>query len=87
MTGASRTSPCSRPGSRVGRRAPLHELADGLDPGGPQTLPHLRELVVFVDPLSQHGDEEAALGLSPGRGVRLVLGHTWIMPRPRREAK
>ena len=72
---APRACPCRR---RCADRAPaaLDELADGLDTGRPEQLAHLPELLVARRPLGQHRDEEAALGLSPRRGVRLVWRHT-----------
>jgi hypothetical protein len=72
---------------RIRRHAALDEFADRLDAGGAQELPHLTELLVLVHPLGQNRDEKAALGLCPGRGVRLVWGHGLIMPSPRPEAK
>jgi hypothetical protein len=74
-------------GARVGSRPPLQELPHGLDTGGAHELAHLPQLLGFFDPLRQHRDEKAALRLSPGRGVRLVLCHRLIMPSPRPEAK
>jgi hypothetical protein len=65
----------SHVGARIRRRPALHERSDRLDSCGPQKLPHLGELVLFVNALGQHGDEEAALRLGPGRGIRLVVGH------------
>jgi hypothetical protein len=72
-------------GARIGRGAALNELADRVDTGRPQELSHLPQLLVLVDSLGQHRDEKAALGLSPGRGVRLVWRHGLIMPSLRRE--
>ena len=74
-------------GARLRCRTALHELADGLDAGGAQKLAHLRQLLFLVHSLAQHRDEKAALGLSPGRGVRLVVTHGLIMPSSGREAK
>ena len=79
--------PLPHVGARIRRGPALQELPDGLDARGAQKLPHLGELVLFVNALGQHGDEEAALRLGPGRGIRLVVGHTRIMPPPRRGAK
>jgi hypothetical protein len=79
--------PLPHVGARIGRGTALDELSDRFDAGGAQELPHFGELVVLVHSLAQHGDEEAALGLGPGRGIRLVMGHSRIMPRRRREAK
>ena len=79
--------PLPHVGARIRRGPALQELPDGLHARGAQKLPHLGELVLFVNALGQHGDEEAALRLGPGRGIRLVVGHTRIMPPPRRGAK
>jgi hypothetical protein len=73
----------SHEGAGIGRGTTLHELSDRLHAGRSHELTHLPELVVFVDPLGQNGDEKAALGLGAGRRVRLVLGHALIMPLPR----
>ena len=59
----------------VGPRPPLDELADRLDPGGARKLAQLVELVVLVDPRSQHGDDESPLRLHARGGIRLALSH------------
>jgi hypothetical protein len=69
-----------RPG--VGRSAPLHDLADGLDARRDEKRPELLQLHVLVDARPQHGNEEPALGLGPRRGIRLMLSHELIMPAP-----
>ena len=56
----------------VGLRAPLDELADRLDSGGARELAQLSELVGFVDPRSQHGDDESPLRLRARGGIRLA---------------
>ena len=67
-------------GSRVGRLPSLDEFADRRDACGSQQLAQLAQLLALVHPGAQHGDDESALGLRPGRGVRLVMGHKAIMP-------
>ena len=63
----------------LGSRTVLDELADRLDEGGVRELSQLRQLVLGIDTLSQHGDDEPALE----RGVRLALDHRRIMPATR----
>ena len=41
----------------------LDDGSDRLDPGRAGELADLGELVVRIDPLAQHGENEAALGL------------------------
>ena len=56
------------------------ETPDRRDAGRSQELPQLGELVALVHPGRQHGDDEPALGLRSGRGVRLMVAHSAIMP-------
>ncbi len=58
-------------------RAVLHDGADRLDAGRPRELAHLGELLVGVDPLAQHGEDEAALGL---RGTWNHRPQVWHWP-------
>src|SRR5581483_4253827 len=44
-------------------RPVLDHSADRLDACGPRELAYLGELLVGIDPVSQHGEDEAALGL------------------------
>ena len=67
-------------GSRIGRGPTLNELADRRDAGRAQELAQLSQLLALVHSGAQHGDDESALGLRSGRGVRLVVGHRAIMP-------
>ena len=60
-------------------RTHADELADRRDSGGPEKLAELAQLLRLVRPGAQHGNDESALGLRTGRGVRLVVGHTPIM--------
>jgi hypothetical protein len=46
-----------------GARAVLHDGPDGLDTCRPRQLANLGKLLLGVDPLAQHGENEAALGL------------------------
>jgi len=50
-------------GAPRGPRAMLDDRSDRLDPGRPGELADLGELVVRIDPLAQHGENEAALRL------------------------
>jgi hypothetical protein len=56
----------------LGSGRPLHELSDGLDPGGSCKLLQLAELARRVDSLCQHGNDEPALGLGTRRRIRLA---------------
>ena len=67
-------------GPRIGSLTSLHELADRRDAGGAQEFAQLAQLLALVHSGAQHGDDESALGLRSGRGVRLVVGHSAIMP-------
>ena len=59
--------------ARVGEPPVLDDPADGLDARRPRELLELGELVVGVDPLREHGEEEPALGL--GRPGAIGLSH------------
>ncbi len=61
--------------ARIGMHAMLHELADGIDARSPRELAQLRELVLGVGPLRQHGDREPALGLHARERIGLALRH------------
>jgi hypothetical protein len=50
----------------------LDEPVHGLDARGAGELRELGELVVRVEPLSQHREDEPALGLAARRGIRLA---------------
>ena len=50
----------------------LDDPSHGLDAGGPRELLELRELVVRIDPLREHGEDEPALGLEARRSDRAV---------------
>jgi hypothetical protein len=54
----------------------LHDAADGLDAGGAGELVQLGELLVGIDPLSEHGELEPALGLEAGSGIGLSHRHS-----------
>jgi succinyl-diaminopimelate desuccinylase len=60
----------------------LHELAHGRDECGPRELVELCELLLGIDSLRQHGDDEAALELTR-HGLGLTLRHDAIMPAER----
>jgi hypothetical protein len=53
----------------------LDEAPDGLDAGGAGELLELRQLVVRIDALSEHGEDEPALGLETRRGIRTSRRH------------
>ena len=72
---SSSNLPLAEVGARVRADAALDELADGLDAGGAHQLARLAELLLLVAVASEHGDEEAALGLGAGCRIRLVLAH------------
>jgi hypothetical protein len=59
----------------VGSRTALDQLTDGLHSGGTRKLTQLIELVLLVDPWSQHGDDESPLRLRARSGIRLALSH------------
>jgi hypothetical protein len=59
----------------VGPRPSLDELAYRLDSGRARQLTQLVELVLLVDPRSQHGDDESSLRLRARGGIRLALSH------------
>ncbi|MEN3313327.1 MAG: N-succinyldiaminopimelate aminotransferase [Actinomycetota bacterium] len=62
-------------GTPLGARPVLDELPDRLDEGCVRELTQLGQLPHGIDSLGQHRDDEPALE----RGVRLALGHGWIM--------
>ena len=57
--------------ARVRLRAVLDELADGLDARGARELAELAELLLGVDALREHGEQEAPLRLGARRRVRV----------------
>ena len=61
--------------ARVGRRPMLDETGDRLDACRARELVELRELVVRVDALREHGKDEPALGLETRRGIRPSRRH------------
>ena len=65
--------------ARVGPRAVLDDLVDGLDAGRPGQLAQLGQLLGLASGL-EHGDGEPALGLRAGRRIGLPGRHRWIMP-------
>ncbi len=67
--------------ARVGMRAMLDDLRHGRDTGGARELAQLGELLLAVDALREHSDDEPALRLRPGRRIGLAYGHDRIMPR------
>jgi hypothetical protein len=50
----------------------LHDSAYGRDARGAGELRQLGELLVRVEALSQHREDEPALGLAARRGIRLA---------------
>ena len=74
-------------GAHVRGGPALDELADRLDASRAKQLAQLAELLILVHSGRQHGDDESALGLRSGRGVRVVVTHKAIMPVIRRGAK
>ena len=64
-------------GALRGPRAVLDDGADRLDAGRPGELADLGELLLRVDPLAQHGENEAALGL---RGTWNHRQEVWHWP-------
>jgi hypothetical protein len=56
----------------IGFRPALDELADRLDTRGARQLAQLADLVGFVDPRSQHGDDEPPLRLRARGGIGLA---------------
>ena len=71
--------PLAHVGTPLGARAMLDELADRLDKRRVRKLSQLGQLLLRVDSLSQHRDDEPTLQ----RGVRLALDHLRIMPSTR----
>jgi len=53
----------------------LDEARDGLDTCRTRKLFELRELVVGIDALREHGQDEPALGLEARRGIGLTRRH------------
>ena len=71
--------PLTHIGPPLGARAVLDDLPDRLDERGVREFPQLGQLLLLVDSLSQHCDDEPALQ----RGVRLASDHLRIMPSTR----
>ena len=61
--------------ARIRARPVLDEARDGLHTRGARKLFELRELVVGIDTLREHGQDEPALGLEARRGIRLTGRH------------
>jgi hypothetical protein len=59
----------------------LDELRDRRYAGGVRELPELGELPLSVHALRKHAQDEPALRLRPGYGIRLARSHRRIMPR------
>jgi len=59
----------------IGARPVLDEARDGLDTCRTRKLFELRELVVGIDALREHGQDEPALGLEARRGIGLTGRH------------
>ena len=62
-------------GARIGVGAVLDDACDRLDAGGARELLELGQLVVRVDALAEHGEDEPALGLGARRGIGLSHCH------------
>jgi succinyl-diaminopimelate desuccinylase len=60
----------------------LHEPAHGLYAGGPGELLELGELFVGIDSLSEHGEDEPALGLRARREIGLSCRHPVVIMTP-----
>ena len=60
-------------------RAVLNELPAGLDPGRADELAELRQLVLLVRSLREHGEHEPALGLAARREIGSALRHRGII--------
>ena len=59
----------------IGLRAVLDDACDGLDARRPGELLELPELVVGIDGLAEHGEDEPALGLEARRRIGLSFCH------------
>ena len=71
---ALRAFPCRR--TCAGRASPCWtRRADRLDAGRARELIELGQLVVGVDALREHGQDEPALGLEARRGIGLTWRH------------
>jgi hypothetical protein len=67
--------------ARIGPRPPLDHLRDRNDARRARELPELRELLVGVDALRQHGEEQSTLGLRPVPELGFACRHRGSMPR------
>ena len=63
----------------IGLRAVLDETCDRLDPRRPGELLELCELVVRIDALREHGQDESALGHRARRGIGLSYRHLRVI--------